>query len=165
MDPMGYMNATQTSWFLRRCRKTQERIRARFPDAAEVVTRLLVFCAFFKCSESWTVGIDSQEVYRGVKLGWFPGVGTLRVRFLESDFTCPKHRWSPSNGRVNEPIFCRVWVLKIARFEGSGYLGWIISSRTFRIGASNRLEVVRAPGNGENMEAWPEVVVETLGRQ
>eukprot|EP00434_Breviolum_minutum_P018242 symbB.v1.2.016092.t1/scaffold1215.1/size131139/2 len=46
-----------------------ERIRARFPDAAEV------------------------EVYRGVKLGWFPGV-------------------------------------------------------------------VRAPGNGENMEAWPEVVVE-----
>ena len=71
----------------------------------------------------------------------------------------------PPNGRVNEPIFCRVWVLKIARFEGSGYLGWIISSRTFRIGASNRLEVVRAPGNGENMEAWPEVVVETLGRQ
>ena len=72
---------------------------------------------------------------------------------------------APSNGRVNESIFCRVWVLKIARFEGVRILGVDHFESHFSNRASNRLEVVRASGNGENMEAWPEVVVETLGRQ
>ena len=145
--------------------KLKERIRARFPDAAEVVTRLLV--------------CDGKKSY-AVKVGpWekrFPGGLPWRQARLVS--WCRDTQGEIFRVRTSHALsitdHCTLqwkgeWTYLLPglgpRFEGSGYLGWIILSRTFRIGASNRLEVVRAPGNGENMEAWPEVVVETLGRQ
>ena len=47
----------------------------------------------------------------------------------------PKNPQGPSNGRVNEPVLRRgVLVLKIATFEGSGFLGQMEFKRYISIG-------------------------------
>ena len=62
---------------------------------------------------------------RVVDLGWFSEVSSPKIpgRILSIPVYCPKDHWTLQWKGLN--LYSRGRVLKIASFEGSGYLGWL----------------------------------------